>query len=93
MVCSMVNEACLCLAEGLSDRPEVIDLAMVLGTGWAPHRGGPLRYADDRGRKEVVQVLDALAGRYGSRFTPCAELCRRAEAGLPFYSQPVFEPA
>ena len=91
MVCLMVNEAAMCLAEGLSDRPEVIDLAMVLGTGWAPHRGGPLRYADDRGGKEIVQVLDALAVRLGTRFVPCAELRRRAETGAPFYDQLVFE--
>jgi 3-hydroxyacyl-CoA dehydrogenase / enoyl-CoA hydratase / 3-hydroxybutyryl-CoA epimerase len=91
MVCLMVNEAAMCLAEGLSDRPEVIDLAMVLGTGWAPHRGGPLRYADDRGAKEIVQVLDALAARLGTRFVPCAELRRRAETGAPFYDQLVFE--
>jgi 3-hydroxyacyl-CoA dehydrogenase len=62
MVCLMINEACLCLAEGLSDRPEVIDLAMVLGTGWAPHRPRPKR---DRSRsrnpgREVRESVCAL---------------------------------
>jgi hypothetical protein len=56
----------------------------VLGTGWAPHRGGPLRYADERGPGEVVRALAALPGRYGRRFEPCAELRRRAEAKEPF---------
>jgi hypothetical protein len=56
----------------------------VLGTGWAPHRGGPLRYADERGPGEVVRALAALQGRYGRRFEPCAELRRRAEAKEPF---------
>ena len=36
----------------------MIDLAMVLGTGWAPHRGGPLRYADERGLANVVEALE-----------------------------------
>ena len=43
MVLLMVNEAAAYLAEGLAPSADVIDLAMVLGTGWAPQRGGPLR--------------------------------------------------
>jgi len=45
----MVEEARRCLAEGLTSTAEEIDLAMILGTGWAPHRGGPLRYGEERG--------------------------------------------
>jgi 3-hydroxyacyl-CoA dehydrogenase/enoyl-CoA hydratase/3-hydroxybutyryl-CoA epimerase len=84
MVLLMVNEAALCLGEQLAAGAEAIDLAMVLGTGWAPHRGGPLRYADDRGAADVVQALGRLAERHGRRFEPCAELKRRAEAREPF---------
>ncbi|MBV9126248.1 MAG: fatty acid oxidation complex subunit alpha FadJ, partial [Planctomycetes bacterium] len=85
MVLLMVNEAAMCLAEGVAERAEVIDLAMVLGTGWAPHRGGPLRYAEDRGVGEVVSALEDLARRLGPRFEPCAELRRRAAERKPFY--------
>jgi 3-hydroxyacyl-CoA dehydrogenase/enoyl-CoA hydratase/3-hydroxybutyryl-CoA epimerase len=49
---------------------------MVLGTGWAPHRGGPLRYARDRGAEEITAALAELARRLGPRFEPCAELRR-----------------
>src|SRR5208283_2687049 len=56
LVLRMVNEAAACLGEAPAASAEVIDLAMVLGTGWAPHRGGPLRYADDRGLADVVSV-------------------------------------
>jgi 3-hydroxyacyl-CoA dehydrogenase/enoyl-CoA hydratase/3-hydroxybutyryl-CoA epimerase len=80
----MVNEAALVLAEGLAGDAATVDLAMVLGTGWAPHRGGPLRYADERGLGEVVRALEGLQTRYGRRFEPCAELRRRAEAKEPF---------
>jgi 3-hydroxyacyl-CoA dehydrogenase / enoyl-CoA hydratase / 3-hydroxybutyryl-CoA epimerase len=76
MVLLMVNEAALCLAEGVADGADAIDLAMVLGSGWAPHRGGPLRYAQERGYAAVVESLTALAQRLGPRFTPCAELRR-----------------
>ena len=72
------------MAEGLAETAETIDLAMVLGTGWAPHRGGPLRYADERGLAAVVEALNGLAARHGRRFEPCQELKKRAEAGARF---------
>src|SRR5260370_42163215 len=74
MVLLMCNEAAACLREGLAADAETIDLAMVLGTGWAPHRGGQLRYASDRGIAEVVRVLEPLARRLGPGFEPCAAL-------------------
>jgi 3-hydroxyacyl-CoA dehydrogenase/enoyl-CoA hydratase/3-hydroxybutyryl-CoA epimerase len=83
----MVNEAAACLAEGLAPSADVIDLAMVMGTGWAPHRGGPLRYADDRGAGDIVKTLETLAQQIGPRFEPCTELRRRAESGGLFYGQ------
>ena len=57
----------------------MIDLAMVLGTGWAPHRGGPLRYADERGLANVVEALEALEAQHGRRFTPSIALKKRAK--------------
>jgi 3-hydroxyacyl-CoA dehydrogenase/enoyl-CoA hydratase/3-hydroxybutyryl-CoA epimerase len=79
LVLLMVNEAARCLEEKVADRADTIDLAMVLGTRWAPHRGGPLRYAQQRGYGAVVEALAALARRLGPRFEPCAELRRLAE--------------
>jgi 3-hydroxyacyl-CoA dehydrogenase/enoyl-CoA hydratase/3-hydroxybutyryl-CoA epimerase len=87
MVCLMVNEAALALSEGLGEHSEDIDLAMVLGTGWAPHRGGPLRYADDRGAADIVKALESLAHTYGPRFAPCGELRRRVESKKAFYAE------
>jgi 3-hydroxyacyl-CoA dehydrogenase/enoyl-CoA hydratase/3-hydroxybutyryl-CoA epimerase len=90
MVLGMVNEAAACLGEQLAADAETIDLAMILGTGWAPHRGGPLHYADTRGPAEVVSALSELAGRLGPRFEPCPELRRHAEHNQPF-CRPVAE--
>jgi 3-hydroxyacyl-CoA dehydrogenase/enoyl-CoA hydratase/3-hydroxybutyryl-CoA epimerase len=39
----MVNEAARCVEEGVVDSPEDADYGMILGTGFAPFRGGPLR--------------------------------------------------
>jgi 3-hydroxyacyl-CoA dehydrogenase/enoyl-CoA hydratase/3-hydroxybutyryl-CoA epimerase len=83
LVLLMVNEAARVLERGVADA-ETIDVAMVFGTGWAPHRGGPLRYADDRGLADVVRALEALTARLGLRFAVCAELKRRATAGEGF---------
>ena len=75
------------LGEGLAEDARAIDLAMVLGTGWAPHRGGPLRYAEDRGRAEVVQALEAFAEMLGPRFVPCPAFKKQAEKNV-LESQP-----
>ncbi len=87
MVLLMVNEAALALSEGLAADANRIDLAMVLGTGWAPHRGGPLHYADTRGLADVVTALTDLTTRYGKRFEPCSELRTRAEGGRAFIAR------
>ncbi len=39
----MSQEAKLCLKEGVAETSEDIDLAMVLGTGYPPFRGGPMQ--------------------------------------------------
>jgi 3-hydroxyacyl-CoA dehydrogenase/enoyl-CoA hydratase/3-hydroxybutyryl-CoA epimerase len=88
MVLLMVNEAARVLEEGLAPNGETVDLAMVMGTGWAPHRGGPLQYADDRGLRDIVQALNTLAGRFGKRFEPAAGLQKRADSGEPFRRPP-----
>ncbi|HEY8961773.1 MAG TPA: hypothetical protein VIM57_06155, partial [Luteolibacter sp.] len=42
----MSEEAALCLEEGIAASAEDIDLAMILGTGYPPFRGGPLHHLD-----------------------------------------------
>jgi 3-hydroxyacyl-CoA dehydrogenase / enoyl-CoA hydratase / 3-hydroxybutyryl-CoA epimerase len=42
----MSEEAALCLDEEIAGSPDDIDFAMVMGTGYAPFRGGPLHHAD-----------------------------------------------
>lgn len=74
MVLLMVNEAARVLDEGVAASAGDVNLAMVLGTGWGPHRGGPMGYLKQRGRADVVRALEELAARYGKRFEPCAAL-------------------
>jgi 3-hydroxyacyl-CoA dehydrogenase/enoyl-CoA hydratase/3-hydroxybutyryl-CoA epimerase len=81
LVMLTVNEAAACLGEKLAADADTIDLALVLGAGWAPHRGGPMRYAQSRGWQAVVLQLEDLAKKHGPRFQPCSELLRLAGRG------------
>ena len=86
MVLIMVNEAARVLEENVVDAPEDVDFGMIMGTGWAPFRGGPLRYADARGLPEIVARLDELAGTAGEHFRPAKLLRDLAKDGKGFYS-------
>lgn len=81
----MVNEAARCLEEHIVDDPEALDIAMVMGTGFAPFRGGLLRYADDRGVREIKHRLEEFAKKYGERFKPAKLIEKVAANGGGFY--------
>jgi len=55
----------------------------VLGTGFAPFRGGLTRFADSIGTEQVVGKLEELAKKHGPRFAPCEPLVRLARAHRP----------
>ena len=85
MVLLMVNEAARCLEEGIVETPGDVDFAMVMGTGFAPFRGGPLRHADSMGTAKVVEELSRLGDAAGPHYAPCARLRDMAKAGRCFY--------
>jgi len=70
MILALVNECVATLREQVVEDADLIDAAVIFGTGFAPFRGGPLAYARSRGVADVVARLTELAARYGSRFTP-----------------------
>jgi len=82
----MVNEAARCVEEGVLGSPEDADYGMILGTGFAPFRGGPLRFAEHFGLKEIVEELERLA-RTEEKFTPCEILKKHARDGTKFYEE------
>jgi 3-hydroxyacyl-CoA dehydrogenase/enoyl-CoA hydratase/3-hydroxybutyryl-CoA epimerase len=85
LVLSMVNEAARTLEERVVDAPEDVDFGMIMGTGWAPFRGGPLRFADHLGIATVVSRLNNLRDRVALYFTPCPLLVDMANRGAGFY--------
>ncbi|MGE0145402.1 MAG: 3-hydroxyacyl-CoA dehydrogenase NAD-binding domain-containing protein [Planctomycetota bacterium] len=93
LVLTMVNEAARCLAEEVVASASELDLATVFGTGFAPFRGGLLRYADARGVGEVRSRLLSLAtspdvverGAGAERFTPAPLIVELADAAGQFH--------
>ena len=85
LVFLMVNEAARCLEEKVVAAPEDADFGMMMGTGFAPSRGGPLRYADYYGLKKLVAEMDALHSSAGEKFAPCDLLRQHADMGTKFY--------
>jgi 3-hydroxyacyl-CoA dehydrogenase/enoyl-CoA hydratase/3-hydroxybutyryl-CoA epimerase len=93
LVLAMVNEAVRCLEESVVASARVLDLATVFGTGFAPFRGGVLRYADARGLSAIVERLRRIheasglagAGERRARFEPAERLVRMARDGARFH--------
>ncbi len=81
----MVNEAAYCLAEGIVKDAQHLDVAMIMGTGFPPFRGGLLKYADDYGLENVLHSLLRLRDKYGVRFEPSPLIHELAQRGSTFY--------
>ncbi len=85
-ILSMVNEAARALEEGVVSSARELDLALVLGIGFPPFRGGLLRYADELGIRRVRDTLARYAQQLGERFAPAALLQTLAGKGQGFHS-------
>ncbi|MCL4145470.1 UNVERIFIED_CONTAM: hypothetical protein GTU68_028293 [Idotea baltica] len=89
LIFSLLQEAVRCLDEQVAGVPGTdsagqIDLATVMGMGFAPFRGGVLFYAESLGVSEVIKQLKELEQKFGPRFAPVDGLLRREreEGGL-----------
>ena len=72
LILPLLNTCVALRREGVSDSDDVVDAAMIFGTGFAPFTGGPLNYAKQRGVVGVKAKLAELEGTYGERFKPDA---------------------
>ena len=86
LVLLMVNEAARCVEDGVVESPEDADYGMILGTGFAPVRGGPLRFAEHLGVSKVFEELERLA-QTEEKFSPCEILKKHARDGTKFYEE------
>jgi len=85
-VFAMINEAALSLIEDhIVNTPQEVDLAMIMGTGFPPFRGGLLKYADSIGSQIICDELEEFATKIGERFKPSAPLKNMAKTNRGFY--------
>lgn len=86
MVLIMVNEAARCLEEGVVESADVVDIGMIMGTGFPPFLGGLLRYADGQGIDNIIEISSELEDEFkDGRFKPCEYLVRLQREGRKFY--------
>jgi 3-hydroxyacyl-CoA dehydrogenase/enoyl-CoA hydratase/3-hydroxybutyryl-CoA epimerase len=87
LVLVMVNEAARLLDEGIVTRASDVDLAMIMGTGFPPFRGGLLRFADVTHPRVICSRLEELQGEYGDRFEPAPLVRELAQSDTSFYDR------
>jgi 3-hydroxybutyryl-CoA dehydrogenase len=77
ILCTMLNEACFVLDEGLASA-EDIDKAMMLGCN---HPIGPLALADMVGNDTLLRVVEGLHRELGDKYRPALILRKLVRAG------------
>jgi 3-hydroxyacyl-CoA dehydrogenase/enoyl-CoA hydratase/3-hydroxybutyryl-CoA epimerase len=82
----MINECSLALYEDrIVETPQEVDLAMIMGTGFPPFRGGLLKYADTIGTEYIVDQLEFYGQQKGARLKPSNPLRNMAKTKRKFY--------
>jgi 3-hydroxyacyl-CoA dehydrogenase/enoyl-CoA hydratase/3-hydroxybutyryl-CoA epimerase len=81
----MMNEAAMCLEEGILLSARDGDIGAVFGLGFPPFSGGPFRMMDSLGLKNVEKTLAELASKYGKRFLAAKIILELAASGKGFH--------
>jgi 3-hydroxyacyl-CoA dehydrogenase/enoyl-CoA hydratase/3-hydroxybutyryl-CoA epimerase len=86
LVFAFLNEAALCLEEGILRSARDGDIGAIFGLGFPPFLGGPFRHLDQLGARYATEVLETLTKRHGARFEPAPLLRKMARDGRSFHS-------
>ncbi len=81
----MLLEATRMLEEKKVRDPRDVDLGLIFGIGFPPHKGGLLFWADQVGAAKILEWLKPLA-EFGARMQPTETLKEMAKTGRKFYS-------
>lgn len=83
----MINEAVHCYHDGILRSARDGDVGAVFGLGFPPFLGGPFRFIDNQGPKEIVNRLTHHQKQLGERFTPAPLLVELAQQGIGFHDE------
>jgi 3-hydroxyacyl-CoA dehydrogenase/enoyl-CoA hydratase/3-hydroxybutyryl-CoA epimerase len=70
LVVPALNEAVACLRERIVADADLCDAGVIFGTGFAPHRGGPISAIRERGKDSWLRTMAELRAKHGERFVP-----------------------
>ncbi|MCP9264341.1 Trifunctional enzyme subunit alpha, mitochondrial [Dirofilaria immitis] len=86
MLCRYVNEAAICLEEGVISTPLDGDTASVFGIGFPPFWGGPFRFIDMYGADKLISNMLRYAEAYSpEQFKPAQIIQDHAKQNIKFY--------
>ncbi|MGZ7881009.1 fatty acid oxidation complex subunit alpha FadB [Acinetobacter soli] len=84
MMLALCNETVRCLEDNIVATPAEADMAMIMGIGFPPFRGGPCRYIDQTGVPEYVALCNKYA-HLGKAYEAPQMLRDMAENNKKFY--------
>jgi len=85
MMIPMCLEVVRCVEEGIVATPNEADMALIMGIGFPPFRGGALRYMDAMGLDKFCQLADQFKN-LGPLYQPTDKLREMAAAGESFFA-------
>lgn len=81
----MINEAIMCLEEGIISTPTDGDIGAVFGLGFLPFTGGPFRFIDAFGAEQMVELMQSYEQKIGPKFRPRPMLVEKAKQEGKFH--------
>jgi len=85
MMIPMCLEVVRCIEEGIIATPNEADMALVMGVGFPPFRGGAVRYMESMGLEKFCQLADSFA-HLGVLYQPTEKLREMAANGQSFFA-------
>ena len=79
------NETVRCLEDNIVSTPSEADMAMIMGVGFPPFRGGPCRYIDQMGLDNYLALCEKYA-YLGKAYEAPQKVRDMAAAGETFYA-------
>ncbi len=85
LMLSFCNETVRCLEDNIVSTPSEADMAMIMGVGFPPFRGGPCRYIDQMGLDTYLALCEKYA-HLGKAYEAPQKIRDMVAAGETFYA-------